>query len=275
MPYLEAPSKIIALEQIVRLGIPGGSAVINRFRELGGARSSSAAEYAARYEVKLPLESWSPLPHPICDWQTKYEDGDRNLDPQEALYISGLSASRLTALGELLTLCSLLVDSILSAGALKLWDLKWEAAVRQSGLLMADTMDHDSMRVTYLVPYAGKQCNIHFNKQAIRDYCKVFHQEWVNSITEAKRVSKSRPDNRKFMDLYREGVECGEYPPVPSLDPVYTDLMALKYQYVTDAARGYADEATGLSLARQELIYYENRGRLDALIGNTAPVVLQ
>lgn len=273
--YLEAPTKVLALEQIVRLGLPGGSAVLSRFKDLGGANSPEAATYIGRYGATLPLTSWSPLARPICDWQTKFEDHDRNIDPQEALYISGISASRLTALGNLLILCSLMVDSVLSGGGLTLWDLKWEAAMRGEAPLVVDTMDHDSMRVTHSVQHMGVRCNIHFNKQAIRDYYKIFHPEWISAIRQAKLASTLDAGNRPFMDFYTEGVKRGIYPSIPALDPAYADLQAAKYQYVTDVARGSADEGAGLHLARQELTYYERRGRLDELIEYITPMPVQ
>lgn len=268
--YIEASAKVIALEQIVRLGLPGGSAVLNRLKELGGASSPEAAKYLTRYDAPTPLFSWSSLPRPICDWQSKYEDYDRALEAQEALYISGISARTLSSVGDLLMLCSLMVDSMLSRGGLTLWDLKWEVAQRGNDSLVADTMDHDSMRITHAVSRRANRCNIHFNKQAIRDYYKIFHADWVAAIYEVRRKSTQGGTNRPFMALYEEEVERGTYPAIPTLDPDYAELQSAKYQYVTDVARGLADEAHGAELAQQELRYYERRGRLDELVEYTA-----
>jgi phosphoribosylaminoimidazole-succinocarboxamide synthase len=265
--YRDARDKVVALEQIVRLGLPGGSAVLNQLKDLVRDNSSEAAEaHAARYGVATSIKSWSPLPRPICDWQCKYEDQDRNLSPQEALYISGLSAAELTSLGQILTACSLMVDAILSTGGLRLWDLKWEAAVKGGSFCVVDTMDHDSMRVTQSIRYGDVDCYIHFNKQSIRDYFKIFHAEWVAAINHAKRASKLSVSNRPFMEIYREGVSSGRYPSIPALDPSYADLQSAKYQYVTSVACGTADVSTGYALAREELAYYQKRGRLDGAL---------
>jgi phosphoribosylaminoimidazole-succinocarboxamide synthase len=272
--YNEAPSKVLALEQIVRLGLPGGSAVLSRFKELGGTGATDAATYLRRYGAALPLQSWSSIPRPICDWQSKYEDHDRNLAPQEALYIAGTSADDLTAVGHLLLLCSLMVDALLSRGGLTLWDLKWEVAVKDGEPLIADTMDHDSMRITHAVEREGTLWHVHFNKQAIRDYYKVFHPDWVRGLQLAKEASKVDVARRPFMELYRDGVASQQYPSIPALDPEYADLQARKYDYVTDIARDVADEGTGAELARAELSYYESRGRLDDLMTAIAPAAL-
>lgn len=269
--YVEASSKVLALEQIVRLGLPGGSAVLSRFKELGGAGSAEAAAHLARYGATLPLRSWSSISRPICDWQSKYEDHDRNLDPQEALYIGGISASDLTAIGQMLMLCSLMVDSVLSRGGLTLWDLKWEVAVRGGDPIVVDTMDHDSMRITHPAPYKQITCHIHFNKQAIRDYYRIFHPDWIAAIRLAKQASERDADNRPFMELYRDGVRAGMYPSIPAIDPEYAELQARKYQYVTDIARDVADEDAGLSLAHAELAYYKSRGRLEQLLEFVTP----
>jgi phosphoribosylaminoimidazole-succinocarboxamide synthase len=273
--YAKATVKVIALEQIVRLGLPGGSAVLNRFREFGGAGFPKADMHISRYGAALPLRSWSRLARPVCDWQCKYEDHDRNLDPQEALYISGISARQLSTVGDLLVLCSLMVGSILARGGLTLWDLKWEVAASGDQFIVVDTMDHDSMRVTHQVQYQGDRCSIHFNKQAIRDYYKIFHPDWINAVRDAKQASVRGAENRPFMQLYTEGVDRGTYPAIPALDAEYADLQARKYQYVTDVARGSADQGVGLDLAQRELSYYEQRGRLAELIEYVVPMPVQ
>lgn len=265
--YIEARSKVMALEQIVRLGLPGGSAVLNRSRDLSSTDNAVAAEtYLSRYGATLPLRSWSNLPRPICDWQCKYEDYDRNLDPQEALYIGGVSARKLNTIGVWLMLCSMMADSILSNGGLTLWDLKWEVGIERDEPIIVDTMDHDSMRITYAIRHNGMTCHVHFNKQAIRDYYNIFHPDWLAAIKMAKRAAETDALNRPFMELYGKGVEDKVYPAIPALDPEYAQLQAFKYQFVTDIARNESDAAVGRDLARQELAYYESRGRLDQLM---------
>jgi phosphoribosylaminoimidazole-succinocarboxamide synthase len=254
--YFAAPSKIIGLEQIVRLGIPGG------FQDTGGPESRDAAR---RLDLSGPLSPWSAAPRPLCDWQTKYEDHDRYLGPQEALYISGVTAGMLNEIGELLILGALFIDSLFMRGGLRLWDLKWEVALRDAEPVVVDTVDHDSMRVTHALEFDGMRWHVQFNKQAVRDYCKIFCPEWVEAVRQAKIRSINDSDGRPFREIYADGVTRGDYPPMPVIDPDFLQLQALKYRYVADVARGIGDLSVGQRLAGDEVQYYKDRDKLALL----------
>lgn len=258
--YFDASTKIMALEHIVRLGNPGGSSFQSRYERLARLPGDEGQEFLAAYGL-TELKPWSKMPHPIVEWSTKFEGYDRYLSAQESLLVSGVDADRMNEVVELLLLCTVQVNKFIAESGLDLWDLKWELALRGDELVVVDTIDHDSVRITLSLthPDAG-DCVVHFNKQSVRDYFKIFHGDWHAALNEAKRKS-NLPGSKAFKDVYWDGVESGEYPPPPELTAEFADLQGRKYACVTAGAEAPSDESR--ELAEEEIAYYAGQGRLD------------
>lgn len=270
--YWNSASKVVALENVVRLGAPGGSSIVDRYVSYSRAgQNVEGREFLGRYGLRPPLKSWSTLPGLACDWASKYEDQDRHLSTQDALLISGLSGARLLELVDLIRLCTIRLDMMLRPAGLTLWDVKWEIGVKDgTQLMVVDTIDHDSLRITFPAVAEAAECHIHLNKQAIRDYYRILHPEWHRALNDAKRRSQETGREGPFMDIYREGVAAGRYEPIPALDPAYAAIMRSKYEYVIRALRGHATDVEAKDLANAEIDYFAGRGALAEFVRQTS-----
>lgn len=263
--YLAANRKVLALENVVRLGVPGGSSIYDRYQKTK-TDGGDAAAFLALYGLAEPLHPWTMLPDLVCDWATKYEAYDRHLTEQEAALISSLPGHRLDELVELLKLSTVMTASIFRRAGLQLWDLKWEVAIDEDGtLVLVDTMDHDSVRITRTVDVDGQKCVVHFNKQAVRDFYRIMHPEWHKALDDAKRRSSDDLSHLTFMQVYVAGVEDGVYPPIPELDPGFAMIQGRKYEAVNEAVHGGAVSRVN-EAGLQELDYFRSKGCSEELL---------
>jgi hypothetical protein len=201
------------------------------------------------------------LPNLVVEWSTKFEGYDRYLSVQESLLIAGVDGQTFLRVVDLLQLATVQVNAFLSSTSLELWDLKWEFAITDDEIVIVDTIDHDSMRLALRITHDEiGPCIVHFNKQAVRDYYKIFHAGWYSSLDEIKRQS-DRAGSPPFKELLWNGVKQGIYPHPPELDEEFADLQSRKYSVVT--AGPIADPSLAPVLAKEEVDYYEKRGRLD------------
>lgn len=271
--YLRAPRKVMALEHIVRLGVPGGSSLLDRYRRLVAAGDhAAAAAFVAGLGLTGTLEPWTALPSPTVEWTTKYEDHDRHLDQQEAALLGGLHVAALAQLADLLLLATTAVTTLFRRAGLRLWDLKWEVADDGGAPVLVDTMDHDSARITAAADVEGARFHVHFNKQAVRDYFRILHPDWHRALDDAKERSAHDEQGRAFMDIYRESVAEGRYPATPDLDPAFAALQGEKYWYATEAGAGATDPRRSADLAVREVRFYDAVGEADAFLRrNAAP----
>ncbi|WP_329087767.1 phosphoribosylaminoimidazolesuccinocarboxamide synthase [Streptosporangium sp. NBC_01469] len=269
--YATARSKVLALEHVVRLGVAGGSWLLDQYRDLKHkGDESAAAEFSSYYGLGEDVAAWTALPSLACDWATKFEHYDRHLDLQEVLHISGISVSELNDVVDLVKLCTVRVEQMFSRAGLHLWDLKWEIAVDGSEVVVVDTMDQDSMRITGVVQTGEAACHVHFNKQSVRDYYRILHPDWHAALGDAKEISNRQATPGGFITVYNDGVAAGNYPPIPELDPGFASLQGRKYRYVLDAVQGQAEPGLGTELAREEVEFYRARNALDSFIKRNA-----
>jgi len=269
--YLRAPSKVMALEHIVRLGVPGGSSLLDRHRRLVAAGDEAAATaFVTALGLAGTLEPWTALPSPSVEWTTKYEDHDRPLSRQEAALLGGVHVATLAKLVDLLLLATTAVTTLFRRAGLRLWDLKWEVADDGGAPVLVDTMDHDSARITAPGELEGVRFHVHFNKQAVRDYYRILHPDWHQALDDAKQRSVHDERGRGFIDIYRDGVAEGRYPATRELDPAFAGLQGEKYWYVTEASAGAADRSRSADLAVREARFYDAAGAADAFLRRNA-----
>ncbi len=254
---------VIPLENIVRFGMTPGSSVYRKYLAL---EASQRTAYVQELGLRGDLQPWQTFPVPIIDFTTKYEPEDRNLSLQEALYISGCDGGTLLDLRKMALLGATMVSAFFRSVGLQLWDLKWEIAKDGEDLVFVDTIDTDSVRVTLRLDHKGDVFQVHFNKQAMRDYYKIRHADWYAALGHAKNEAKQ--SGKPFHEHLESGVVQGRYPPVPEVEADFLGIQSDKFSALLDYIRGKetaAETATTLQrIAQEELHYYERSGQFEA-----------
>ena len=272
--YHLAERKLVALEHIFRLGTPAGSSIELRYRRAAASGDPDQAKHVLEaLGLEEPVVPWGRFAEMVYDCSTKYEDHDRYLDWQEVVHISGVDHHVLDDLIELLAYCTISVNRLFSDLGFILWDLKWEAAVDGDEIVVVDTVDHDSVRITSDEIIDGRHCYDHFNKQAVRDYYRILHPEWVAALDDAKSRAEEDPLAKTFLKIYEAGVATGDYPPIPALDPRFAGLQSAKYELVAAGASGRvpAGPEAVAELVAAEVAYYAERHRADEFLTHISP----
>ena len=235
-------SYVIPLENIVRFGITPNSSIYKKFLKMN---KEEREKFLKEYGVDR-LEPWKSFEEPRVDFTTKYEPEDRALSYQESLNISGLSGKEYVNLFKYTKLCSKFVKSFFKQMGLELWDLKWEFAKDGEELIVVDTIDTDSIRVTMKI----EDKYIHFNKQAIRDYYIKFHPDWIEEINKAKKLSKEtgKPFQEYLLKKFPE-------PPVINDDfiEIQKNKLEIIFKFVTSEISGEEAESLLFDAGKREL----------------------
>jgi phosphoribosylaminoimidazole-succinocarboxamide synthase len=259
--FYQSSTYVVPLEYIVRFGITSGSSILRKYQNMGEAARKG-------YELELGLaqamQPWQMLPQPIFDLTSKYEPEDRNVSRQEALLMSGLGSPPFLTTIKLALLGAWVVREVLEQVGLDLWDLKWEFAVDGTEAFFVDTIDADSFRATRTLQRHGQRLIIHYNKQAMRDYYRLAHSQWLAGVNAAKKEAAGL--GRPFTQILRAGQAEGRYPQTPQVDADFLAIQAAK----TAALRHYvAGNQTAQStqeelgrLGEQELDFYAQRNLL-------------
>jgi phosphoribosylaminoimidazole-succinocarboxamide synthase len=265
-PYRGQDGFVVPLEYIVRLGITSGSSVFKKYLRMGDTERVAFAEALG---VGSELKAWEYFEEPIFDLTTKYEPEDRNLDTQEALLISTLTGERFSESILTVILCTMYVAKLMGDMGLRLWDIKWELAISGEDLYVVDTIDTDSLRATYTIADGGNRYIAHFNKQAMRDYYRIMHSDWLSAVNEAKEAAKQ--DGRPFTEILAEGQARGDYAGTPEPAAEFMALQARKMGVLSDYLMARADAAQTqdavATLAGEELAYYRESGNFEAYCG--------
>ncbi|MCK5504717.1 MAG: hypothetical protein KAJ10_06120 [Thermodesulfovibrionia bacterium] len=243
---------VIPLEYIVRLGVTSGSSILKKFNRLG---DSDKAAYLNELGVDA-LNPWTRFDPPIVDLTTKYEPEDRNISRQEAALISSLDGGTFSKSLVMAALGAYLLQQIFSKMGLHLWDMKWEIARDGDNLVFVDTIDTDSVRVTYNISRDNKTYFVHFNKQAMRDYYKIMHGEWLNAVNDAKKIAAQ--SGRPFTEILSEGQKKNEYAKTPDVDKGFLDIQTAKFNMIQSFVQNKGQDLTKEAerIAQAELDYY-------------------
>jgi phosphoribosylaminoimidazole-succinocarboxamide synthase len=255
---------VVPLECIVRFGITSGSSVYRKYLKLSDAEKRG---FEAELGADGPLEAWSYLSTPIVDFTSKYEPEDRAVTKQEALNMSGLDAEKFAELGKLAVLGGWAVRVLVEKMGLQLWDLKWEFAIDGDDLVFVDTIDTDSFRATSILEDDGQKFVIHYNKQAMRDYYKIAHGDWLAAINSAKQ--EARAAGTAFVDILRAAQDAGSAPADPQVNAAFLAVQVEKMNLIKDCILGRRDgEDVSGALAdcgRREVAFYTDNGHRAAL----------
>ncbi|MBI4682395.1 MAG: hypothetical protein HY757_04755 [Nitrospirae bacterium] len=208
------------------------------------------------------LSPWTRFDPPIVDLTTKYEPEDRNISRQEASMISGVDGDAFSKSLIMAILGAYMLQQIFDGMGLSLWDLKWEIARDGKKLLFVDTIDTDSVRVTFNMRRKDKSYFVHFNKQAMRDYYKIMHADWYAAVNEAKKIAAQT--GRSFTDVLKEGQARKKYADTPVVDKAFLDIQTEKFlmikSYIRDNKQDLKKDAK--RIARLEIEYYEAAGKI-------------
>ena len=163
---------LIPLEIVFRNRIPVGSSLRRR---------------AEPDEYGLELGTWPDEPvdlaEPVVEFSTKYEEGDRYLDREEADRIAGAaSIDELEAVAREVN--RLLTDRAEEAGLVH-EDGKIECLYYDGEIRVADVVGTlDENRFSY--------GDVGLSKEVLRQYHKRSQPEWVEAVREAKATAKAR-----------------------------------------------------------------------------------
>jgi phosphoribosylaminoimidazole-succinocarboxamide synthase len=250
--YHGQDGNVIPLEYIVRLGVTSGSSILKKFNRLSDSDKSA---YLNELGVDA-LNPWTRFDPPIVDLTTKYEPEDRNISRQEAALISSLDGETFSRSLVMAALGAYLLQQIFSKMSLFLWDLKWELARDGNDLVFVDTIDTDSVRVTYNISRDNKTYFVHFNKQAMRDYYKIMHGDWLSAVNDAKK--KAAQSGRPFTEILSEGQQKNEYAKTPDVDKRFLDIQTAKFNMIQSFVKNKEQALTTEAdrIAQEELDYY-------------------
>ncbi len=224
---------VIPLENIIRFGITPESSVYKRYK-----KGDNSVLYQLGVEELYP---WQIFDVPVIDFTTKYEPQDRAVTYQEALNISGISGEKFEELFNLTLFCGIYIYLFFKEANLTLWDLKLEFAISGDDIILVDTVDTDSVRVTYKID----ENFIHFNKQAVRDYYRKFHKDWVDAIEEAKR--KSKKTGIPFQEILKE-----KFPIPPEIDEEFLKIQSEKLKTLINVLTSKANKKQLELIAKKE-----------------------
>jgi len=256
--YHHIDRNVIPLEYIVRLGVTTGSSILKKYDRL-----SEADKKAYLNELGVSsLSPWTRFDPPIVDLTTKYEPEDRNISRQEASMISGVDGDTFSRSLVMAILGAYMLQQVFDGMGLSLWDLKWEIARDGKKLLFVDTIDTDSVRVTFNMKRKDKSYFVHFNKQAMRDYYRIMHPDWIAAVNEAKKIAAQA--GRPFTDVLKEGQAKKKYAGTPVVDKAFLDIQTEKFMmiqsYILDSTQDLKREAK--RIANKELDYYLKSGKI-------------
>ena len=264
--YFLEPRKVVGLENIFRLGNPGGSSLQKRYEKALAKGADEARKFLLSVGLKEDPKPWAMFTDMIFDCTTKYEPEDRYLSWNETAMIAGVKGETFARLARTLAAGTVYVAKFFRGLGFTLWDIKWEAAVDGDEVVVVDTIDPDSIRITGETEHEGRRVFIHFNKQSIRDYYRVLHSDWYAAINDAKRRAETDEQGREFMVIYREGVARKEYPAIPVYDPKFAAIQSAKYELmvkpISDPKSLAAAPAAAKDIMRREIEIYAQAGKL-------------
>ena len=256
--YHQIDGNVVPLEFIVRLGVTNGASILRKYNRLGDAEK---AAYLNDLGVDS-LSAWSRFDLPVVDLTTKYEPEDRNISRQEAALVSGLDGEMFGRSMIMAVLAAFMLQRVFSKMGLTLWDMKWEIAKDGGKLVFVDTIDTDSVRVTYNMSRGGREYFVHFNKQAMRDYYKIIHGNWMDAVNEAKKIAAK--SGSVFTEILKGGQRSGKYPANPDIDAAFLDLQKRKFKMIQDFIQGKGGDIQKEAgkIASDEIEYYSKASKL-------------
>ncbi len=175
------PQFLIPLENVFRFGVPQGSSLLGRLRKQPGYGQEIGLE-------SVPKEGdW--LPRPVLEFFSKLEPTDRHLRLEEAMHVSGLTGDQFRELVDLSMLSAVFLCNLFLEKGLDLWDGKFEFVKTNTGILLADSITPDELRITL----RGTQ----LSKEPLRQYYKREDPRFSDVMEEIKAEGPSTRSIRR------------------------------------------------------------------------------
>lgn len=190
-----AAPRLVPLEVIFRFGMPTGSSLKGRLEK--------DPDYARLLGFKEPPQEGKLFEHPVIEFFTKLEPKDRLLTLQEAALMSGLSADQFEKLIEFTLDTALALYVLFAEKGIELWDGKLEFVLGASGLMLADSIGPDELRLLY------KDC--HLSKELIRQVYR--GGRWETALKEAQQLARAKK-NGDWKEICRNELKA-EPEPLP------------------------------------------------------------
>lgn len=200
-----AAPRLIPLEVVFRFGMPAGSSLKCRLQK--------DPDYLRVLGLKKMPAEGAFFEHPVLEFYTKLEPKDRLLSVQEAVLLSGLNADQFERLTEFALDLALALYVIFAEKNIELWDGKFEFVLAASGLMLADSIGPDELRLIY------KDC--HLSKEIIRQIYR--GGRWETSIKEAQELAKGRKGS-DWKEICRNELKA-EPEPLPPLFKAVVDKL--------------------------------------------------
>ena len=173
---IKAPRRLIPLEVVFRFGMPAGSSLKPRLERDPG--------YARILGLDSIPEDGEWFPYPVVEFFTKLEPKDRLLTVQEALLISMLTPDEFEDMVELAYDAALALYDLCARRGIELWDGKFEFVTGVEGLLIADSIGPDELRLVY----NGQN----LSKEMIRQFYRGSKWELATKEAQTLAISKGR-----------------------------------------------------------------------------------
>ncbi len=211
-----AAPRLVPLEIVFRFGMPSGSSLKSRLER--------DPDYLRVLGLKeIPAEG-ALFEHPVLEFFTKLEPKDRLLSIQEASLMSGLNADQFEKLTEFTLCLALALYVIFAERNIELWDGKFEFVLAASGLMLADSIGPDELRLLY------KDC--HLSKEMIRQVYR--GGRWETSIKQAQQLAKER-NVTGWKEICRKELKAEPEP----LSPLFKAVVDKLYGALTNHVTGH------------------------------------
>lgn len=200
-----AAPRLVPLEVVFRFGMPQGSSLKGRLEK--------DPDYLFVLGLERMPEEGKFFPHPVIEFFTKLEPKDRLLTAQEAALMSGLNPDQFEKLIEYSLDLALALFVLFGEKGIELWDGKLEFVLGAGGLLLADSVGPDELRLLY------RGC--HLSKEIIRQVYR--GGKWETTIKEAQKLALTRPGS-DWKEICRSELRC-EPEPLPANFKVVIDKL--------------------------------------------------
>jgi phosphoribosylaminoimidazole-succinocarboxamide synthase len=210
--YANAARRLIPLEVVFRFGIPPGSSFTERL----------TPAYAKQLGFEHVPKEGEKFSSPVIEFFSKLEETDRFLNPEEALFISGLSPVQFQKLIDLNRTAAQCLAQAFKRVGLELWDGKFEWISYDDAILLADSIGPDELRLV-----APGDVKIQLSKEFLRQFYR--KTSWYSDVVRAKKQAEveSKLD-------WKERVR--ERP--PRLTPVFFETASVLYPSIASALTG-------------------------------------
>jgi len=191
-----AAPRLVPLEVVFRFGMPGGSSLKQRLEK--------DPDYLKVLGLSEMPQEGKMFEHPVIEFFTKLEPKDRLLSLQEAAHMSALNAEQFERLTEFAMDLALALYAIFAERKIELWDGKFEFVLGASGLMLADSIGPDELRLLYK--------GYHLSKEIIRQVYR--GGKWQTAISEAQQMARGRK-NADWKQICRNELKA-EPEPLPA-----------------------------------------------------------